>query len=63
MNRGVRRGKKSGAALVVVIWVVMLLSLLVMGIANVGKLYPQLVDITQEASRLALKNLDEKLGN
>ena len=34
-----------------------------MGIANVGKLYPQLVDITQEASRLALKNLDEKLGN
>ena len=38
-------------------------TILVMGIANVGKLYPQLVDITQEASRLALKNLDEKLGN
>jgi hypothetical protein len=38
-------------------------TLLVMGISNVGKLYPQLVDITQEASRLALKNLDEKLGN
>jgi hypothetical protein len=38
-------------------------TLLVMGIANVAKLYPQLVDITQEASRLALKNLDEKLGN
>lgn len=37
-------------------------TLLVMGIANVGKLYPQLVDITQEASRLALKNLDEKVG-
>jgi hypothetical protein len=38
-------------------------TLLIMGIANVAKLYPQLVDITQEASRLALKNLDEKLGN
>ena len=36
-------------------------TLLVMGVANVSKLYPQLVDITQEASRLALKNLDEKL--
>ena len=36
-------------------------TLLVMGIANVGKLYPQLVDITQEASRTALKNLDEKV--
>lgn len=32
-----------------------------MGIANVGKLYPQLVDITQEASRTALKNLNDKL--
>lgn len=38
-------------------------TILVMGIANVAKLYPQLVDITQEASRLALKNLDEKLAN
>ena len=37
-------------------------TLMVMGIANVAKLYPQLVDITQEASRLVLKNLDEKLG-
>lgn len=37
-------------------------TILVMGIANVAKLYPQLVDITQEASRLALKNLDEKVG-
>ena len=37
-------------------------TVLVMGIANVAKLYPQLVDITQEASRLALKNLDEKVG-
>lgn len=37
-------------------------TLLVMGIANVAKLYPQLVDITQEASRTALKNLDEKLN-
>jgi hypothetical protein len=37
-------------------------TLLVMGIANVAKLYPQLVDITQEASRLALKNLDEKVA-
>ena len=37
-------------------------TILVMGIANVAKLYPQLVDITQEASRVALKNLDEKLG-
>lgn len=38
-------------------------TILVMGIANVAKLYPQLVDITQEASRLALKNLDDKLRN
>lgn len=38
-------------------------TILVMGIANVAKLYPQLVDITQEASRLALKNLSERLGN
>ena len=38
-------------------------TILVMGIANVGKLYPQLVDITQEASRRALKNLDEKLAS
>ncbi len=38
-------------------------TLLVMGIANVGKLYPQLVDITQEASRAALKHLDEKLAS
>lgn len=37
-------------------------TILVMGIANVAKLYPQLVDITQEASRLALKNLDEKIA-
>jgi len=37
-------------------------TLLVMGITNVGKLYPQLVDITQEASRLALKNLNEKVA-
>jgi len=37
-------------------------TLVVMGIANVGKLYPQLVDITQEASRMALKNLDDKVG-
>lgn len=37
-------------------------TVLVMGIANVAKLYPQLVDITQEASRLALKNLDAKLN-
>lgn len=37
-------------------------TLMIMGIANVGKLYPQLVDITQEASRMALKNLDEKVG-
>jgi hypothetical protein len=36
-------------------------TLLIMGVANVGKLYPQLVDITQEASRLALKNLDDKI--
>ena len=38
-------------------------TILVMGIANVGKLHPQLVDITQEASRVALKNLDQKLAN
>ena len=37
-------------------------TVLVMGIANVAKLYPQLVDITQEASRLTLKNLDAKLN-
>jgi hypothetical protein len=37
-------------------------TLLVMGIANVGKLYPQLVDITQEASRMVLKQLDEKVA-
>lgn len=36
-------------------------TLVVMGIANVGKLHPQLVDITQEASRMALKNLNEKV--
>lgn len=36
-------------------------TLVVMGIANVGKLYPQLVDITQEATRVALKNLAEQL--
>jgi hypothetical protein len=34
----------------------------IMGFADVGKIYPQLVDITQEASRLALKHIDEKLG-
>lgn len=38
-------------------------TLVVMGIANVGKLYPQLVDITQDASRQALKDLDDKLGH
>jgi len=37
-------------------------TVMVMGIANVAKLYPQLADITQEASRLVLKNLDEKVG-
>jgi hypothetical protein len=37
-------------------------TVVIMGIANVGKLYPQLVDITQEASRMALKNLDDKVG-
>lgn len=38
-------------------------TILVMGIANVAKLYPQLVDITQEASRLALNKLSERLAN
>jgi hypothetical protein len=37
-------------------------TIVIMGIANVGKLYPQLVDITQEASRMTLKNLNEKVG-
>lgn len=37
-------------------------TLLVMGIANVAKLYPQLVDITQEASHTAVMKLDEKLA-
>lgn len=37
-------------------------TLLVMGIANVGKLYPQLVDITEEASHAALMKLDAKLA-
>jgi len=34
----------------------------VMGISNVGKLYPELLDVAQEATRTALKDLDEKLA-
>lgn len=37
-------------------------TVMIMGIANVAKLYPQLVDITQDATRIALKNLDEKVA-
>lgn len=33
----------------------------VMGIANTAKLYPQLIDISQEAVRTAMKNMDDKL--
>lgn len=33
----------------------------VMGVGNTAKLYPQLIDISQEAIRTAMANLDEKL--
>jgi len=37
-------------------------AIMVMGIANMAKIYPQLVDITQEASRMVLKDLDANVG-